>query len=375
MKIATKLGSRTRYFNGDAAIRAALSAGRESRRARRSGDSPRLPCHHSAMRSFRAFSTAFLLCAALPLRGLAQDSGISPPEGVATHDDGRAAIESLYRAYLGLVDRGWKAELVLQSQPVGTAAALPVIALRSPAAGPAIWVLAGIHGEEPAGPNAIASAIDDIARLGAKRPVVLLPLLNPQGYARNWRYLNVAVYSKDIDSQSVGDSSHLLPSADDPGQPRQAAASSPEADAITSFILRLARDYPPLVSIDLHEDDLIDEGYVYSQGKEGEKDALAIGAVGVLREYGVPIKMAGQTRFDEPIRDGIIGPVVDSSIDELMSAPRVLVGGREIPGPAAYTVLVFETPAAALPLERRVAAHSALIRRLAALLDPERAGP
>jgi hypothetical protein len=204
---------------------------------------------------------------------------------------------------------------------------------------------------------------------------VLLPLLNPQGYARNWRYLNVAVYSESIDGQSVGDSSHLLPSVADPGLPRAAAASSPEADAITAFILRLTKDYPPLVSIDLHEDNLIDEGYVYSQGAEGEKDALAIEAVAVLKENGVPIRMAGKTRFDEPIVGGIVGPVVDSSIDELMSAARVRVGGQELPGPAAKTVLVFETPAAALPLERRVAAHAALIKRLAALLAPDRAGP
>ncbi|HEX9707801.1 MAG TPA: hypothetical protein VGA24_09215 [Steroidobacteraceae bacterium] len=327
------------------------------------------------MRSFRAFSTVVLLWTALPPPALAQDSGISPPEGVATHADGRAPIESLYRAYLGLVDRGWTAELIVNSQPAGTAAALPIIALRSPSSGPAVWFLAGIHGEEPAGPNAIATAIDDIARLGAKRPVVLLPLLNPQGYARDWRYLNAADYSESSDGQSVGDSSHLLPSAEDPGRPRQAAASSPEAAAITAFILRLRNEYPPLVSIDLHEDNLIDEGYVYSQGTLGERDPLAIAAVGVLKENGVPIRMGGTTRFDEAIADGIVGPVVDSSIDELMSAPRVLAGGSELPGPAARTVLVFETPAAALALDRRIGAHAALIRRLAALLDADRAGP
>jgi hypothetical protein len=327
------------------------------------------------MRSSRAFATAFLLCSALPSADFAQDSGLSPPASVATYADCRAPIDSLYRAWLGLVDRGWTAELIVDSRPAGTTAPLPIVALRSPLAGPAVWLLAGIHGEEPAGPNAIAETIDDIARLGAKRPVVLLPLLNPQGYARNWRYLNVAVYSESIDGQSVGDSSHLLPSVEEPSRARAAAASSPEADAITAFILRMQQDYPPLVSIDLHEDNLIDEGYVYSQGAEGENDALAIAAVGVLRESGVPIRMAGKTRFDEPIAGGIVGPVIDSSIDELMSAPRVRIGGDELPGPAARTVLVFETPAAALPLARRVGAHAALIRRLATLLDPDRAGP
>jgi predicted deacylase len=234
--------------------------------------------------------------------------------------------------------------------------------------GPAVWILSGIHGEEPAGPNAIASAIEDIAALGEKRPVVLMPLLNPQGYARNWRYLNVAVYSEAIDGHSVGDSSHLLPSPENPDSPRSSAASSAEADAITAYVLRHRADYPPLTSIDLHEDNLIDQGYVYSQGAEGAADALAAEAVAVLKQHGIPIKMEGETRFGEAIAGGIIGPVTDSSIDELMSMPTVLAGGCRRPGPAAHTVLVFETPAAAIPIGRRIEAHAALLRRLMALL-------
>ncbi len=327
-------------------------------------------CHHAGMHFLRWCTTAVLLWTAVPSASAAVDAAITLPPGFVTHPDGRAPIESLFRTYLGLVGLGWTAEVVAHSNPVEAAAALPIIALRSPTRGPAIWILAGIHGEEPAGPNAIAMAIDDIARLAARRPVVLMPLLNPQGYVRNWRYLNVAVYSETVDGQSVGDSSHLLPSAENSDRPRAAAASSPEADAITAFILRLRADYPPLYSIDLHEDNLIDQGYVYSQGVEGEKDVLAIDAVRVLKENGVPIKMDGRTRFDEPISGGIIGPVVDSSIDELMSAQKVVSNGCAQAGPAARTVLVFETPAAALALERRVAAHAALLRRIADLLAP-----
>ncbi len=285
--------------------------------------------------------------------------------GVATHDDGRAPIESLYRASLGLVDRGWKADVIASSAPAGTGAPLPIVALRSPKSGPAVWILAGIHGEEPAGPNAVAAAIDDIAKLGEHRAVVLLPLLNPHGYARNWRYLNVAAYSESVDGQSVGDSSHVLPSAEDPAQARANAPSSPEAGAITAWILGQQADYPAAISIDLHEDNLIDAGYVYSQGTAGAADELAMAAVAVLRESGVPVKMDGMTRFDEPIARGIIGPVTDSSIDELMSATEVVVDGAPRPGPAARTVLVLETPAAALPLAQRVGAHAALLRTLA----------
>ncbi len=293
---------------------------------------------------------------------------VAIPPGIATHDDGRAPIETIYRAALSLVERGWTAEVVAESAPEGTTSPLPILALRSPKAGPAVWILSGIHGEEPAGPNAIAAAIEDIARLGAERPVVLLPLLNPQGYARNWRYLNVATYSAEVDGHSVGDSSHLLPSADDPSQARAPVASSPEAAAITAWILARQADYPAVISLDLHEDNLIHEGYVYSQGVHGAREELAITAVGVLRDAGVPIKMDGKTRFDEPVSGGIIGPVADSSIDELMSARQVVVDGEVRPGPAAETVLVLETPAAALPLAQRVEAQAALLELLSKYL-------
>jgi hypothetical protein len=311
---------------------------------------------------------AILLAAALPWPVTAAETGFRMPAGVVTHADGRRPIESLYATYAGLVERGWALDVVADSQPAGPTQPLPIIALRSPVRGPAVWILSCIHGEEPAGPNAIASAIEDIAALGETRPVVLMPLLNPQGYARNWRYLNVAVYSEAIDGHSVGDSSHLLPSPEDPASPRSSAASSAEADAITAYVLRQRADYPPLTSIDLHEDNLIDQGYVYSQGVEGAADAFAAEAVGVLKQHGIPIKMEGETRFGEAIAGGIIGPVTDSSIDELMSMPTVLAGGCRRPGPAAHTVLVFETPAAAIPIGRRIEAHAALLRRLMALL-------
>ena len=159
-----------------------------------------------------------------------------------------------------------------------------------------------------------------------------------------------------------------LPSAEDPARARASAASSPEAGAITDWILRQQSDYPVAISLDLHEDNLIDAGYVYSQGEAGAADVLALAAVAVLRESGVPIQMDGVTRFDEPIARGIIGPVTDSSIDELMSAREIVADGGRRAGPGARTVLVFETPAAALPLAQRVAAHAALLGRLATRL-------
>ena len=154
------------------------------------------------------------------------------PDDIETYADGRKPIQELYQTYVSLLDKGWQLDVVTRSQPKGRTYALPIIALRSPHPGPATWILSGIHGEEPAGPNAIAASIDTIAALGEQQAVVLLPLNNPHGYANNWRYLNMAKYSAKVEGQSVGDSSHLLVDPKNPNLARAPAASSAEADAI-----------------------------------------------------------------------------------------------------------------------------------------------
>lgn len=287
---------------------------------------------------------------------------------VETHDDGRAPIEDLYSAYLQLLKHGWSVDVVHNSQPAGTVDALPIIALRSPRQGPAVWLISGIHGEEPAGPNAIAASIEELAILGRQQPMVLLPLCNPQGYVRNWRYLNVAVWSDDVEVMSVGDSSHVLPMTEQPDMARAAAPSSAEAEALGRYILDTASSYPPVISIDLHEDSLINRGYVYSQGVMGAQDELALAARQVLVDHGIALQLNGKTRFDEQIVNGVIGPVVDSSVDELMSSSRVIVDGAVQAGPSARTVLVFETPAKNTALDQRIAAHAGLIQQMAVLI-------
>jgi hypothetical protein len=296
------------------------------------------------------------------------------PEGVATIADGRRPIQQLLASYHPLLEKGWKLDVVAESKPAGTEAALPIVAIRTATTGPAVWILTGIHGEEPAGPTALAAAVDDLAKLGERVAVVVLPLCNPHGYARGWRYLNMPSFSDEEEGHSVGDSSHLLPDPAAPSRARAANASSAEAAALTAYVVRMASSYPPRISLDLHEDDLIPAGYVYSQGELGGADELALQAVAVLREHGIPIKLDGQTRFGEDIEGGIIGPVTDSSIDELMSATDIVVDGQPAVGPAARTVLVFETPAKDLALDRRVAAHLALVRQLASLIAAQSGG-
>jgi hypothetical protein len=295
------------------------------------------------------------------------------PSAIDTVEDGRATIANLYQAFSALGGNGWALDVIARSQPEGTGQAAPIIALRTLQTGPAIWIISGIHGEEPAGPNAIARVIDAIAETGSERPVVFIPLANPHGYARNWRYLNTPTWSEDFEAQSVGDSSHLLVDPAEPSQARVSQASSPEAAALTQYVLEAARDYPPIISIDLHEDDKISEGYVYSQGSKGAAEPLAHSAVDALRASGVAIKMSGETRFEEPIEAGIIGPVTDSSIDELMSAGEIMVEGAISAGPAAHAVLVIETPAAALPLSSRITAQASVLERILTELqqDPD----
>lgn len=311
----------------------------------------------------RTQTTPLLALSLLLISGCAA-AELELPRGIETYPDGRKPVEDLFHAYTGLLELGWQLDIVIQSQPAGTAKPLPIIALRSPQAGAAVWVFSGVHGEEPAGPQAIAASIDDIAKLGARRAVVLLPLCNPQGYARNWRYLNTPVYSDAVDGQSVGDSSHVLADAEKPEQARAVLASSPEANALAAYVLATMATYPPTWSIDLHEDNLINAGYVYSQGVLGDHDPLAETAVRILEDHNIPIKTSGTTRFNEAIVNGIIGPVTDSSIDELMSAAEVVVQGKTTTGPAAHTVLVFETPASDTDLEKRIAAHTALLHEL-----------
>ena len=109
---------------------------------------------------------------------------------------------------------------------------------------------------------------------------------------------------------------------------------------------------------------MLQRGYVYSQGELGAADPLAHEAVDALKSSGIPLQLDGETRFGEQIENGIIGPVTDSSIDELMSVREVLIEGAIASGPAAATVLVFETPSAAASFDNRVTAHVELLRRL-----------
>lgn len=279
--------------------------------------------------------------------------------------DGRAQIIDLYKAHLRLVKhRGWKREEIFKDTIVtkdGNRCGLPSLVLTSPRKGPALWILTGIHGEEPAGPCALAGNIEFLAALCEKDiPIVIFPLLNPEGYYKNSRYPGAEAGEKATPEGSVGDSEHLLPDAS--GKPRKARPSSARCDAVTRKVLELAKDYPPLLALDFHEDDEQEKGYLYSQGKMGGNDLTALLIIGAFKEMGFPLQLSGKISDEEIIRDGIISDVKDGSIDELLASTEIVEEGTKHTGPSARSAIVIETGSKNVPLSLRVKIHSHIMK-------------
>jgi len=285
--------------------------------------------------------------------------------------DGRSTVEQLLDRYQSLSkEHGWQLETVYQYPG---ADAPEIRAWRTEHRGEALWILAGIHGEEPAGPNAIAERLPSIVELAASGvPIVVIPLVNPQAYRNNWRYPNTSERDWRKGGYSVGDAEYLLPDLDTGERPRATAPPGPDTKALTEFVLRLAASYPPRLVLDLHEDELsTDGGYIYSQGSRAQDNPVGAEVIRLLRESGIPIRQSGRTRFDEPIIDGVVSrddkgqPIRDGSIDELLAATEIFADGKKASGPAAATVIVVETPAfAGSQFELRVAAQSAVIQHV-----------
>jgi len=283
--------------------------------------------------------------------------------------DSRKSFEDLCKSFDALEEAGWIKEIIAVSSQVrdGETVSLPIIAYRTPAKGEAMWVISGIHGEEPAGPNALAEGIDHIKNLGREIPMVFIPVANPLGYYSSWRYMNMKEWSKDITGHSVGDSEHVLQHFNDKSRARTDGPICPEAGALVDYVIKTAKDYPPLMSIDMHEDDLIHEGYIYAVN--GNADPVAAAISSLMSQSGIALKQEGLTRFGETVSKGVVLQESDGSIDELMSSEKIVVNGQVVKGPGAKTVIVTETPAGALPLEERKRAQLSIVKNLKTLKD------
>ena len=282
--------------------------------------------------------------------------------------DGRKPIAELYARYAGLERWGWVKEGIFEQRIPGIRSPLVAYGLRTPRAGPALWLISGIHGEEPAGPNALAENMEVFVHLqGMGIPIVLLPLCNPMGYLYNWRYPSLCRQNAAQEGLSVGSAEHYLPAPERPAEPRAAQPPSAEARALTASALETACPYPPLLVLDLHEDEYerFPKAYVYSQGERGTQDPVAQEIVALLCAEGFAVPQEGRTRFGEAIIRGVVGPVQDGSLDELLAARRVIAReGETRPGPAARSVIVVETPTSDTPLAPRVRAHGRILRHL-----------
>jgi len=277
---------------------------------------------------------------------------------IETINDGRVPLDSLYDKYsrLELIQE----EIYRQNEETnGRKIEMPILAFRSLKKGKSLWLIAGIHGEEPAGVNAVYRNIDLINKYAQAFPVVLIPCANPKGYRKDWRYPDREEMVLEDPVPSVGSSDHIVLNGSD--KPRWPVPTCPEAEALNRFMLITIGDYPPFITMDLHEDE--SNVYVYSHGKLGKNDPVAINALDIARDCGAKIQFSGETLFHEPIRNGIVEGSRDGSISDFFSSRRIYVNGEIVPGPCARSVVVVETPQD-LDLERRVEIHSRVIKSL-----------
>jgi hypothetical protein len=125
--------------------------------------------------------------------------------------DGRLPLDTIMGRFDTLAtEHGWIAETIHRYPD---SRGIAIKSWRTPHRGEALWVLSGIHGEEPAGPNAIAANLASLTQLAdAGVPIVVIPLANPNAYRHNWRYPNTPERDwKKGGGYSVGDAEHLLP--------------------------------------------------------------------------------------------------------------------------------------------------------------------
>jgi len=282
-------------------------------------------------------------------------------------DDGRARVETLYREYDGLLDFGFEKDLIFtQIFPDSTkkngSVTFPIFGYRCRRTNAgSLWLFSGTHGEEPAGPEAIAAEIYLLGTLSKKIPMVILPLCNPMGRYRDWRYENE--YRDDSKGYSVTDAEHYLFV---PGQrvPRRNKAVSGAAEAITRYVVEKSFVHPPEIAIDFHEDTDLPMSYIYSQSILRENDLISRLMVEIMRDNGMEIQMEGETNVGEKVHDGIIQAVNDGSIIELISAPQVYYQGQTLHKPYARSAYVVETPVYGVALPKRINAHRRIIQSL-----------
>ncbi len=307
----------------------------------------------------------------------------STPRDLSTsRHDGRRNITEIYQGCRQIFRRPkWQTEIIAR-QPVYDRRLiqqpydLPILAMTTRTRGKALWVIAGIHGEEPAGPNALVRAAGTFGYLQRSGiPVVVLPMMNPGGYMRNRRYFDGI--------NSVTDCSHLtLDPEHNFERPQSAKPAHPLCDIIARRVLQLIEEYPPEMVLDLHEDNHVPHvdghpddhiaalPYLYVQGRHGAQDPVGREVVRILTNGGMPLRLEGETRFEgERIEGGMVSTPHDGSIENLLVADRIFLDGKIREKHAATTSVVVETPVHRVGLAKRVDAHLAVLQALPKLWE------
>jgi hypothetical protein len=287
-------------------------------------------------------------------------------------DDGRASLDTLYKRYL-LLSQKDKMPHGLEKFIINTfyfgnpsesfrtteCQNLPIFTLENRATGMAVYLIAGIHGEEPAGPIAIANMVEKIRTFDF--PIIILPVANPWGYKNNWRLINAA--SEDYDGATIWGAEHHMAHPEIPDRPWFNTPICHQALTFTTHLLKLSRKYAPVLVIDLHENHTDNASYVYSHGRSGIDDPVALAVERIIAKNAPPFNgHANIEGSNAQIINGIIA-IRDGSATCMMAEKRIYSNKRWISGPNTQSVIVAETDAK-LPLTERVQRHESVIAQI-----------
>lgn len=297
-------------------------------------------------------------------------------------EDGRRSLTELFEGYNSLFKDGWIKVIIAEQSVVlanGSRFLLPVYSYRTPMSGTtpveSMWILGGVHGEEPAGPNAFfekIAVINELRHSGIS--AVFIPLMNPAGYFRDWRYEDERRdYTK---GHSVSDSEHLLLASNSEG-PRVEKPASESAAKIISWVEKTSTLYLPKLAIDHHEDRVpekfpdgdprnLTSCYVYASGNGSHTLEIAQKINHIFKESGLPVVDSGTTRFGEAILQGVVDNASDGSIDEFLTADKYYSPPEgkiknKYPAPTSIVVETTIPFDGSIPLSQRVLAHGKII--------------
>lgn len=283
------------------------------------------------------------------------------PKVETFQDDGRPPLHEIYESYFGLLKLGWKLEEICiqkEVQPNGEILELPVYGFLSPkktnGPEPTLWIIGGIHGEEPATSEAFVKSIDVIASLPDMGiPVAAIFMANPSGYHRDWRYFNQRRRPNIGPNfgKSVGDADHLLPKRFLPMLPIKFRATNPYARDILGWILEKSREFEPFLAMDHHEDEFQknilfsdwDAFYSYAYGDPEVLENVCSMIVHILEKCGYSMQKQGRTRFYEKIENGFVRNSADGSIDQFFTSKKYFDGRRMVFKKPAQAAFVLET--------------------------------